>query len=794
MKVTFLEATVPLIKAFRLNRGQLEKTSYPHAREFTSHTHVLTTLSQFHKQLQAHAKKGHCLLKGELQRELVHESRAGSTDAAVETNWLCLDVDGLPSCENVDDFLKLMPKEFQGASYLVQYSASMGVDVDKGLSAHLFFMLDKPQTPAVLKAWLQHINLATPQLREALRLSRTKNVISWPLDISVAQNDKLIYIAPPQLGHGVKDYFKGQRIQLVKGKRPKLTPNLKQVNEQTNKVETKKALNELRKAEGLEPKRDLGEKLVKGEMVGKTPDQATATEIRRDRGFVYFNLNGGDSWGYYHPEDNPEVIYNFKGEPNYLTRELLPEYYAEVQKQAKVQAETAHTRPAADGRYYFAFTNPQEDTYYRGCWDPEAERFEHLAKTKSLKRVQDYLALNNRPVPDAIEEWTMAFRFDEECRFDPEARFINTYQPSEALQNPKPSKTVPTTIKKVLQHMLADSGEVYEHFLNWLAFIVQKRQKLPTVWLWLGTQGTGKGLIFDHVLKPLVGEAYAEIVPPNSLAEKYNASLERLVFALVDEVEMGAFDQNLVESKLKMYTGNRHVPIRKMGTDIYNVENWTHFIFTANKHGPLPIPMNDRRHNVGNRQSVKLDAVMDTKGIDARLRSEVPAFAGYLLTRKVDEHAARTPLDTETRRATQHLTLDSVQEIANAVLEGNFGFFLEHWPPVEDPDLTSRIRCALFTYKEAMQEVYENRSTGNVSRDALHVLFYYIAEKVPTTPNKFTKTLAHKGIDIVPVKIRGVKVRGFKTSWRITDEHHTEYAKKVSGNVRDITSKTRRKA
>jgi hypothetical protein len=72
------------------------------------------------------------------------------------------------------------------------------------------------------------------------------------------------------------------------------------------------------------------------------PGEATITGIKRDRGFVYLNLNGGDSWGYYHSEDNAEYIYNFKGEPVYKTSELLPEYWASINK---VDADSCRTSP-----------------------------------------------------------------------------------------------------------------------------------------------------------------------------------------------------------------------------------------------------------------------------------------------------------------------------------------------------------------------------------------------------------------------------------------------------------------
>jgi hypothetical protein len=46
--------------------------------------------------LKKHAALGHCALKGTISRPLVKESRAGSTDTSATTEWIVLDLDGLP--------------------------------------------------------------------------------------------------------------------------------------------------------------------------------------------------------------------------------------------------------------------------------------------------------------------------------------------------------------------------------------------------------------------------------------------------------------------------------------------------------------------------------------------------------------------------------------------------------------------------------------------------------------------------------------------------------------------------
>ncbi len=207
MQLSFLEASKPLTKSFSLRDGELQKESYPHVLNFTSHTADVESLTQFYKQLRDHASKYHCLLKGRLNRDLTKESRRGSTAPTDSTDWLCLDLDGIKGIDSVSKFIEILPEEFQNVDYIVQYSCSMGIDPGKGLSAHIIFLLDGPYAPGLLKEWLKHINLNTPSLEDSFTVAASGVVFKWPIDISVAQNDKLIYIAPPTLGPGVEDAF-----------------------------------------------------------------------------------------------------------------------------------------------------------------------------------------------------------------------------------------------------------------------------------------------------------------------------------------------------------------------------------------------------------------------------------------------------------------------------------------------------------------------------------------------------------------------------------------------------------
>ena len=49
---------------------------------------------------------------------------------------------------------------------------------------------------------------------------------------------------------------------------------------------------------------------------------------------MYLNLNGGDSWAYFFPESNPEILYSFKGEPPVRLANIAPRLWEQSQSRA----------------------------------------------------------------------------------------------------------------------------------------------------------------------------------------------------------------------------------------------------------------------------------------------------------------------------------------------------------------------------------------------------------------------------------------------------------------------------
>lgn len=754
MNVYFLEASEPLTKRYTQVGSTLTKTPYPFVWEFTSYVEPITTLVQLEAALKKHAALGRCLLKGQLTKPLVNTSRAGSTTTGDATEFIVLDLDGL-DVPDVNTFLAAL--DLADVSYIVQWSASYGIQ-NKLLRAHIFMLLAEAATAPLIKQWLIQKNHEVPMLQGALSLTKTGNSISWPLDISACQNDKLIYIAPPVL-KGVKDPMgKKPRIELVKRKHPTLSlPSVSST--EANRELTTQQINQLRETAGL-PKRKITYKMHGTTEVMAKPDACTITDQKTERGFVYFNLNGGDSWAYYHPENNADYIYNFKGEPAYLTKELLPDYWAQVHN-------NVNKNVTSTGRMHLAFLDRATSGYWRGTYDTAKDKLELFA-ARNETQLRDFAKQVGAPLGDFIPEWDITFDPHNNVRVDPANHTINQFTPTVyMLAKPKPVAAMPKTITKILHHALGGDVPTIDHFVNWLAFILQQRDRTKTAWVLHGVPGTGKGLLSNNILRPIFGSTQTTARRMEELNEPYNHFMRNSFLVLVDEVQTKALqNERSVMAKLKNFITEEMVPIRQMYANAVEVRNYTNWLFFSNMPDPVSIDKEDRRFNVGKYQPAKL--VITDKEIK-QLESELQAFHDYLMAYPLDLDRARTVLQNQDRTTMISISESSIDTVASAVLEGNFKFFLEQLPTDQTYHADHKTFNRVENYRAALRRILDrtDRSTGgcSVGREELRVLFEYTVGKIPETPNKFTSLLKHHRIHIQAVWVDAKTVNGLKIVW-----------------------------
>jgi hypothetical protein len=777
MNLTFLAAPIPLTKSYtRAADGSITKSSYPHVYEVTSIDEDCTDLGQMERLLKKHAALGHCLLKGNPTRPLVLESRAGSTDAAAATDWIVFDIDGLKDCASIDAFLKAL--RIDDTSHIVQWSASYGIE-NLDLRAHVFMQVDTRLAAPLLKQWLIQLNHSVSLLKDAMGLTRTGNALLWALDITACQNDKLIYIAPPKL-KGIKDPFaRKERINLVRRAHSMLAAPASINSTAQNRALTDKRIGELREKLGY-PARKISYKMAANVEVMVKPDACLVSSIKAERGFVYFNLNGGDSWGYYHPEDNPEFIHNFKGEPSYLTRELLPDYWQALTAQA--------VRTSSAGVTYLAFCDRKTGLYWRGTYDSADDYLDlHIARNET--QVRHFAKQHGMPLGDFIPEWDLVFdphgpdhdhtgRLSNTAasiptRVDTAGKVINLFQPSIYMQNGARAakktrpRACPPTVHKIIHHALGSSDETTERFINWLAYILQFRDRARTAWIMHGVPGTGKGILMNKILRPLFGQNQTAARRAEDLNEPYNAYLEQCFLVFVDEIEARALiNERGVMANLKNFITEEFITVRAMYAAAHEVRNYTSWLFASNKSDPVIIDKDDRRFNTGLYQTIKL--AISGHEIDVVLPTELQSFHDYLAAYAVDVVKANTPAESCERDNMISLSESSIDTVGSHLLEGNFEFFVDLLPTTTAYQSNALEFNKVENYTDVLKAILaRTRPDGscNISRDELRAVFHYAVGGVPDSPNKFTSLLKHHRMHTTKVWVDNKAVYGLATTW-----------------------------
>lgn len=767
MNLHFLSASVPLTKTIeKLPDGTVLKSPYPNVYNVTSHEEQITDIADFYAAIAKHAALGHCLVKGNLTRTLVNESRAGSTVTGDSTHWICLDIDGIPATygtppASVTPSALLSVLGIGDVSHVLQWSASQGIN-GPALRLHIFMLLTGPVPAPILKQWLIQLNHSVPLLSDATGLTKTGNSLTWGLDITACQNDKLLYIAPPTLKGLKSPLGRVPRISLVQRVLPTLTFPTSTNTTKANQALTEARIHELREAAGLPPRKFVM-KTVKNTEVLNKPESCEVTDTRTERGFVYFNLNGGDSWAYYHPEDRPEIIYNFKGEPNYLTKDLLPEYWATLTSSA--------SRTSSSGMTYLIFLDRKTSTYYRGTYDAATDHLD-LTPAKNETQVRHFAEQFGVPLGSYIPEWDMTFDPHDNVRVDFGNRTINTFQLTEYMKTPaKKVAKPPPTIFRIIHHALGSDVACTEHFINWLAFILQQRKRTLTAWVLHGVEGTGKGIMMNRILRPIFGKEQTAMRRMEELNEPYNSYMKKCFIVFIDEVESKALmNERGVMAKLRSFITEPFVTIRDMYSSAVEWENFCNWIFSSNKPEPVLIPQEDRRFNVGKYQTQKLG--MDDTEL-AKIPGELQAFHDYLLSYPVDTTAVATPLDNEDRSTMIQVSESSIDTVAGKILDGDMEFLLDQLPSsaayTGDAATTRKVQDYQHALRTIMVRTDPSDGRCNISRDELRVIFDYVVGKIPESPNKFTSLLKHHRIHTTKVRVDDKPVYGIKTTFRDVD-------------------------
>lgn len=367
------------------------------------------------------------------------------------------------------------------------------------------------------------------------------------------------------------------------------------------------------------------------------------------------------------------------------------------------------------------------------------------------------MAQRGAEAPEIIEDWDVRFDPTDPRVIDVDERWVNVFKPTRYLtENYDPVDDIPPTIDRVLNSLLSEP-DAKQHFLNWLAFIFQYREKTQTAWVFFGTTGTGKGLLFERILRPLFGDEYVVPVLTPNIEEHYNGYLEKALINWLDEFKLSeSAHSDKIMDKLKNMITEPRTSIRKMRANAVTRKLYNNVIIATNHNDPIPIESNDRRFNVAPPQRRALLISVDEV---ERIDSELDDFAAFLANYRVDRQAVTRPLENQHRKDVIRHAQNSSHAFFHALKIGDLDYFLQFI----DGDSKTRQGLPDLAYKEYFSIVSEwakaQKPIDRVPRDDLNKLYNYLQGK-NFSPAKFSRMLAIHNLEVKPARFNGQLMRG----------------------------------
>lgn len=741
MKLVFLTSPYPWVKDAD---GQ-----YPYNKEWTSHERDVNSLADFAAVIGEAAKAGGCLLKGLVERPLRAESRQGATDPDTPTEWLCFDIDGIIGADVPSVMAKL---GFKDVNYLYQLSASHGKKHGK-VCAHVFMLLDRPVDPKAIKDWLTDLNLT--KLDDEVTLAKSGAALIFPLDVSACQNDKQIACA-----HGQPAIIiGGHALERMPANRIKAGKTSRYV----------KKINELRTLAGLSDVRQVTRNAA-GTEVAAHVQPIPLCDIKEERGFVYFDIGGNGRWSYYHPEDNPKFIRNFKGEPLYLTSELFPDYWKARVSSGEIEAKQAEEQDSeGDLPKPFAFyAHNLGGSLHLGFRNQKSGVVEDISKQSGVNAYKSVMAAygleplkpEEIPTVNVVYNPTMASGYS--LNNGSAIGKVNTFRASEAMLMESSSKqrASESTLAEVrrdapqighlLNHVMNGHTECQVHFLNWLAYLLQVRRKIGVAWLLTGAHGTGKNTLAEHVVGALVGRENWNTLQAENLEDQFNGYMADKMFTLIDEADFrskAAGKPHLINQLKAMITSENYA-VRRMQVAVGKEDSWNAFFINSNEEFPIPIALTDRRFNIPPYQP---EPIRYTEVELKKIAEELMKFAKVIASIAPDEAKAKSVIMTQQRKKANEVTTSIYDQMMHSLKQGDIKRWLDLLPPPPKSDEPASLAEAvvLDRARKALTRLFDPASSYLGTADIKSVWVAINGNShMTSTPAIFQRTLRSESLEV----------------------------------------------
>ncbi len=332
-------------------------------------------------------------------------------------------------------------------------------------------------------------------------------------------------------------------------------------------------------------------------------------------------------------------------------------------------------------------------------------------------------------------------------RYDLENEKFNFFVPTKYMLLEKNDRVIDSfpSIERLLVNLIPKPEERLR-FINWLAGILQTRQKQQTAWVFKGKPGAGKGLMLDHILKPLFGSKQAIKVEDAQLNNDFNPWLQNALLIAFNEVAHDNNTRNSINSKVKAIITDSEVIINEKNIRNYTITNYVNCLFFSNEEVPVFIEQGDRRFNVvvtgGNLR--EKDWFNNPDGFIQKLEEEVPYFAQFLMNWDYDKIAAMTCIENDDKQLMVGAAMNKFEEFALHLKNEDVDWFEENSSPL-------------------LQSHYCNLD-GKILKSSALKLFADIYSSYLTTDIELGKKLKLYGVESVRDRKGGADIKYY--AWR----------------------------
>jgi hypothetical protein len=216
-----------------------------------------------------------------------------------------------------------------------------------------------------------------------------------------------------------------------------------------------------------------------------------------------------------------------------------------------------------------------------------------------------------------------------------------------------------------------------------MAGFLQTRRRSQCALVLKGDQGSGKGILFEHIITPLFGEEYCIVVDDDRLHSNFKNWMSGQLFYNLNEISHDVKTRKAIKNFIKQLVTDTKVQAEQKYKDSGAIEIFGQVLITSNELAPLEVETSDRRFTIiQTDKALKKDGI-NTNSLVENIKRELIPFASYLQGYKVDWTLFDTALDTPEKRAVVNATTDKVILLGNAIKTKDISFFAE----LEDTNL-----------------------------------------------------------------------------------------------------------